>query len=160
VLSFVNVTGALGRPFFGAISDRLLHGNRVQTLFLIALTSSVSLLALSQLSSETGLWLLLSVMALLGFGALGWNAVFLTYVGEISAQGSEAIGTSTAFAIAMIGQVVGSPLFGVIVDSGLGYSTGWEIYSLGIFLSSLIFVYVSGKGTRSGINEAHPAPCV
>ena len=148
LLSVVSVMGVLSRPFFGAVSDRLLHGNGVQTLFFVAMVSTGSLLAVSRLSTATPFWAVVIVMAVLGFGALGWNAVFLSFVGEISSRGSEGMGTSTAFSIAMTGQVVGAPLFGTIVDSKLGYAGAYEIYSAGIFASSSVCLVLFNKWAK------------
>ena len=137
VLSLVSIMGILSRPFFGLISAKFFDRNGMKTLFLVALTSAVSLLFVSLLGTGTPFWALLVVMSALGFGALGWNAVFLSYAGEMSAKGSVAMGTSTAFAIAMLGQVVGAPVFGVIVDSSWGFTGAWQTYALGIFAASI-----------------------
>ena len=156
LLSLVSVMGILSRPFFGFVSGKFFGRNGVKTLFLIAVMSSISLVVVSLFEAGTPLWIVLIAMSALGFGALGWNAVFLSYAGEISKRGSVAMGTSTAFAIAMVGQVIGAPVFGVIVDSGLGFSGAWEIYALGIFVSSAISVaFIAGRSRKP---TAHVEP--
>jgi len=152
--------GIFSRPFFGMVNDGLLHGNGVKTLFLVAVTSTASLIAVSGLNTGTPFWLLLVVMSALGFGALGWNAVFLSYVGEISPRGFEATTTSTAFAIAMMGQVIGAPLFGVLVDSNLGYVGAYQVYSIGVFASSVICLRLFNKWMKQTRANNHTTSLV
>ncbi len=86
-LSLVNISGTVGRPVYGALSDRIFKGSRIKDMYLISLTSFVMLLLLSELRSNTDFWVVVPVMALLGFGTLGWNGVFLTLAGEYSDSG-------------------------------------------------------------------------
>ncbi|MDA4129687.1 MAG: MFS transporter [Thaumarchaeota archaeon] len=138
-LSLVNMAGTLGRPVFGLVSDRLLHGNRILDLLVISLTSSVTLVLLSFTGPNANIWVLVAVVALLGFGALGWNGVFLALSGEYSDTGYEAVGTSLAFSLAMTGQVVGAPLFGLIVEKTGTYSSAWQTYAVLLISASLVF---------------------
>ena len=81
-------------------------------------------------------------MALLGFGALGWNGVFLTLAGEYSDPGYEGVGTSLAFSVAMTGQIVGAPTFGLIVQETGSYFLGWQIFAIALILAATIFAVV------------------
>jgi MFS transporter, ACS family, hexuronate transporter len=145
LLSLVNVSGTIGRPVYGAISDRLLGGNRIKDLLVISITSTLMLLLLSSIRPGTGLLLVIPIVALLGFGALGWNGVFLTLAGEYSNQGYEAVGTSLAFSIAMTGQIIGAPIFGLIVQQTGSYDMGWQVFAISLIVASIVFSYARRK---------------
>lgn len=138
-LSIVNAAGTIGRPLYGAVSDRVFRGSRIKDFFLISLTSSGALLLLSTLRNGADFWEVSAVVAFLGFAALGWNGVFLTMAGEYSKMGYEAVGTSLAFSIAMTGQIVGAPLFGFIVENTGKYSLGWQSFALALLAASGLF---------------------
>jgi len=141
-LALVNASGTVGRPVYGAISDRIFRGSRIKDLFLISITSFIMLLLLSETRSSTGFWEVVPIMALLGFGALGWNGVFLTLAGEYSDPGYEGVGTSLAFSVAMTGQIVGAPTFGLIVQETGSYFLGWQIFAIALILAATIFAVV------------------
>ena len=141
-LSLVNISGTVGRPVYGAVSDRIFKGSRIKDLYLISLTSFVMLLLLSELRSTTDIWVVVPVMALLGFGALGWNGVFLTLAGEYSDSGYEGVGTSLSFSIAMTGQIVGAPIYGMIIQTTGSYFLGWQVFAIALILAATIFAVV------------------
>jgi len=138
-LSIVNVAGTIGRPAYGALSDRLFNGSRIMDFLLIAVTTCVMLFVLSFLRSSSGFWVAAPIVALLGFAALGWNGVFLTLAGEYSDRGFEAVGTSLAFSVAMTGQILGAPIFGFVVQSTGSYSLGWQIFAAALLVAGLVF---------------------
>ncbi len=138
-LSLVNISGTIGRPVYGAISDRLLGGSRIKDLLVISITSTIMLLLLSSIRPGISLLQVLPIVALLGFGALGWNGVFLTLAGEYSNLGYEAVGTSVAFSIAMTGQIVGAPIFGIIVEQTGSYDIGWQVFAISLITASIVF---------------------
>ena len=144
-LSLANVSGTIGRPVFGIISDRLLHGDRVKDLLVIALTSGMMLVLISLFPPHGSVLLLIPVVALLGFSALGWNGVFLTLSGEYSGKGYEAVGTSFAFSLGMLGQVVGAPVFGLLVDITGGFSFSWRLFALLLVSASVVYTFTSRK---------------
>lgn len=138
-VSLVNISGTMGRPVYGEISDRLFGGSRIKDLFLIALTSFTMLLLLSAFGKGIGAWEIAPIVALLGFGALGWNGVFLTLAGEYSETGYEGVGTSVAFSIAMTGQIVGAPIFGLIIEKTNSYTIGWQIFAAALLIAACVF---------------------
>jgi MFS transporter, ACS family, hexuronate transporter len=138
-LSLVNVAGTIGRPVYGVISDRIFKGSRIKDLYLISLSSFAGLLLLSELRSASSYWEVVPVMALLGFGALGWNGVFLTLAGEYSDSGYEGVGTSLSFSIAMTGQIVGAPIFGLIVQETGNYFLGWQLFAIALIMAASVF---------------------
>ncbi len=138
-LSLVNASGTIGRPVYGAISDRVFKGNRIMDLFLISITSFTMLLVLSTFRSSSGFWQVAPVVALLGFGALGWNGVFLTLAGEYSDLGYEGVGTSLAFSVAMSGQIVGAPIFGMLVQKTGSYFLGWQLFAVALIAAASTF---------------------
>jgi len=148
-LSLVNISGTIGRPVFGAISDRLLGGSRIKDLLVISITSTLMLLLLSSIRPGASLLQVIPIVALLGFGALGWNGVFLTLAGEYSNQGYEAVGTSLAFSIAMTGQIIGAPIFGLILQQTGSYDAGWQVFAISLIVASIVFSFARRKHDTS-----------
>ncbi|MDG6999095.1 MAG: MFS transporter [Nitrososphaerota archaeon] len=140
-LSLANISGTVGRPVFGLVSDRVLHGNRVKDLLIIALTSGLMLLLISIFPEHGNILFLVAIVAVLGFSALGWNGVFLTLSGEYSPRGYEGVGTSLAFSLAMLGQVMGAPVFGLLVDFTGNYNFGWRVFAVLLVLASILYVF-------------------
>jgi ACS family hexuronate transporter-like MFS transporter len=152
-LSLLNFSGTIARPVYGEISDRIFRGSRIKDLFLIALTSFTMLLLLSAIPVNSSFWQVVPIIAFLGFGALGWNGVFLTLAGEYSRDGYEGVGTSVAFSVAMTGQIVGAPLFGLIVESTSSYTLGWQVFAFALLIAGSIFAisrrnHDPGKASR------------
>jgi predicted MFS family arabinose efflux permease len=150
-LSLVNISGTIGRPVYGAISDRLFGGSRIKDLLLISITSTIMLLLLSFIRPGSSLVEVLPIIALLGFGALGWNGVFLTLAGEYSNPNYEAVGTSFAFSIAMTGQIVGAPIFGLIVEQTSSYDLGWQVFAILLITASVVFSIARRKHEPSSL---------
>ena len=140
-LSLATISGTIGRPVFGLVSDRLLHGDRVKDLLIISLTSTVMLLVISIFPAHGNMWLLIAIVAVLGLSGLGWNGVFLALSGEYSTKGYEGVGTSFAFSLGMLGQVVGAPVFGLLVDFTGSYDISWRVFAvLLVSATSLYFL--------------------
>ncbi len=138
-LSLVNIAGAIGRPAYGIIGDRLFKSRNIADLLIVSMTTCIAISLLSLLPTHMSLFLIGSTIVVLGFGALGWNGVFLAIAGEHSDQGYEGVGTSFAFSLAMVGQIFGAPMFGFIVQSTGSFDLAFRIYALLLFLASIVY---------------------
>ncbi|MBI3457030.1 MAG: MFS transporter [Candidatus Rokubacteria bacterium] len=125
VLGQAQVSGALGRIFFGMVSDRLLGGRRLVVLVLAGAATAGLCVATAGLGPGTPA-AVLSLVAL-GFGltGIGWNGVHHTLLAEIAGRESAATAVGLCLAVSSVGVIVGAPLFGLAADRLRGYDWGW-----------------------------------
>ncbi len=123
-LSFL--VGAAGRVLWSLASDYLLSGRRKGVLRLITLILFFSSLALG-LISFFPVFSPLLLIAILAFGisGIGWNAIYLTMVGESVKKESTGLATGVGYAFGFIGSLICPPLFGLLVDKTDAYGYGW-----------------------------------
>ena len=123
--------GAAGRILWSLASDYLFGGRRKGVLFAIALIFFFSSLALGMISFFPILSSLLTI-AVLAFGVsgIGWNAVYLTIVGEAVDRESTGLATGVGYFFGFLGSVVAPPLFGFLVDRTDLYGYAWLFLAL------------------------------
>lgn len=133
--------GAVGRIGWGVMSDYLLGGRRRPIFMWVGVMAAFSSLCLLLLKSYPLSGLVLLAVMLFGATGMGWNAVYLTLVGEFPRKELTGIATGVAFVITNVGVVVGPPLFGFFVDLSGGYGLSWLLMAfcmLGVALLSKI----------------------
>lgn len=138
-LSFL--IGAAGRILWSLGSDYLLAGRRKGTLFAITAILLLSSLTLGLISFFPFLspLLLITVIAF-GISGLGWNAIYLTIVGEAVNRESTGLATGVCFVFGFLGSVLAPPIFGLLVDQTGTYGCAWLILA---FCAGLIMVLLS-----------------
>ena len=123
-LSFL--IGAAGRVLWSMASDYFLSGRRKGILRLIALILSLSSLALGMISFYPALSPLLPVAVIaFGISGIGWNAIYLTMVGEAVGKESTGLATGVGYSIGFLGSLTCPPLFGLLVDRTDVYGYAW-----------------------------------
>ncbi len=123
-LSFL--IGAAGRVFWSMASDYFLAGQRKRILRLIALILFFSSLALGMISFWPALSpLLLVAVIAFGISGIGWNAIYLTMVGEAVGKESTGLATGVGYSIGFLGSLTCPPLFGFLVDRTDVYGYAW-----------------------------------
>jgi ACS family hexuronate transporter-like MFS transporter len=60
-----------------------------------------------------------------GLTGLGWNALYLTRVGELPGRELAGMATGMSFAVSNIGAILGPPVFGYLVDVTGTYTVAW-----------------------------------
>jgi MFS family permease len=147
-LTVAMVAGTISRIVFGLISDRLLHGDRVAPMAMLALIGVVGTLLLNLVGPIPPLWLLYVISALLGISLIGWNGLAITLVAEIAGQ--ELVGSimGIVFTIAWGGMVLAPPIFGSVVDAK-GYSSGWLMLSVLMGIAFLGFAAIEVRQRRA-----------
>ena len=125
VLGQAQITGILGRVFFGVVSDRAFGGRRLIVLVLAGIGTTGLCAATAWIGPGTPV-ALLSLLAL-GFGltGIGWNGVHHTLVAEIAGRDSAATAVGLCLAVSSVGVIVGAPLFGLAADRLRVYDWGW-----------------------------------
>ncbi len=123
-LSFL--MGAVGRVLWSLASDYLLSGRRKGILGSITLILFLSSLALALISFFPAFSpLLLTAILAFGISGIGWNAIYLTMVGETVEKESTGLATGVGYAFGFIGSLICPPLFGLLVDETGIYGYAW-----------------------------------
>lgn len=122
-LSFFS--GAIGRIGWSMVSDYLLGGRRNIILVMIGLTGMGTSLVCAGLGAGISSFLIYCLAVVFGFVGLGWNALYLTRVGEYPEKRWAGTATGIAFVISNAGAIIGPPVFGYLVDLTGGYRGGW-----------------------------------
>ncbi len=127
----------LGRIGWGVASDCLFGGQRKIVLVLIGLASLVLMLALSFITKESSLALLLGIILLLGFCIVGYQGVSYALIGELAGTTRTGIAMGLMISINAAAATLGTPLFGYIVDRTDSYPLAWQILGGAIGLGCL-----------------------
>ncbi|MHB8909963.1 MAG: MFS transporter [Syntrophales bacterium] len=145
-LSFL--TGAAGRILWSLASDYFLDGRRKGILRLITLILFFSSLMLGMISFFPVFSPLL-VTAILAFGisGIGWNAIYLTMVGEAVEKESTGLATGAGYSIGFLGSLIGPPLFGLLVDETGGYGYAWLLSAACAGIILLLLTLYKEEGT-------------
>ncbi|MBA4423258.1 MAG: hypothetical protein C0390_09195 [Syntrophus sp. (in: bacteria)] len=123
-LSFL--IGAAGRVLWSLASDYLFAGRRKGVLRMITLILFFSSLALGLISFFPAFSpLLLTAILAFGISGIGWNAIYLTMVGESVEKESTGLATGVVYAFGFTGSLICPPLFGLLVDKTDVYGYAW-----------------------------------
>jgi len=142
LLALLEGGGAFGRPLTGLISDRLWHGSRKKPYIMLCLIACVICIAFVFLGRGSPLGLVIPLCLILGFSGIGWSGLSLTLVGELS--GKELAGTVTGIvaAASVVGNVVGPPVFGYLVDQTGSYQTSWLLLAVMAAIAAFAIVFI------------------
>lgn len=124
VLALAQLTGAVGKPLTGLVSDRLLGARRRPVLVAMCVLSLVACLGLAAGGADLGP-AMYALVALLGLGAIGWGGIFGTMAGEIGGRAAAGQVAGLTAAAVNVGVVFGPPAFGIIVDASGSYRLAW-----------------------------------
>ncbi len=142
------VMGAAGRILWSLFSDYLLGGRRKGVLVLIAVLMLLSSGALVLISFYPVLASSLLLWAVLVFGAsgIGWNAIYLTMVGEVMGEESGGLSTGAGYFLGFIGTLIAPPLFGYVVDQTALYGYAWLLL---VFSAAATLILLYGFRERT-----------
>jgi MFS family permease len=127
-LTATTVGGVVGRIGWGAVADRLLNARRVLTL--IGGIASACTFTLACATPEWPIAAVLSLVAVLGGTAIGWNGVHLAELARHAPVGGAGSVTAAAIVITFAGVVAGPPLFAALAALTAGYRSGFVVLSL------------------------------
>jgi MFS transporter, ACS family, hexuronate transporter len=123
--------GAAGRILWSLASDYLLAGRRKGILLTIAVILFLSSLTLGMISFFPPLSPLLTITIFaFGISGIGWNAIYLTIVGEAVNKESTGLATGICYFFGFLGSLTGPPIFGLLVDQTDAYGCAWLFLAL------------------------------
>lgn len=141
-LSFA--TGAIARVGWSLGSDYLIQSRKGILVLIGVLGASVTFfLSLTTPSSPSWIIYLLSIS--FGLTGMGWNAVWLTLIGELSLKESTGLGIGISFFIANFGVVMGPPFFGMLVDLFDSFVAAWIFLSFCMIMVSFLVLLIMFK---------------
>jgi MFS transporter, ACS family, hexuronate transporter len=147
-LAITNVGGVAGKLFFGTLSDRILGGSRRKPLLIAGSIMLVMTLVMQVITPGISYWVLALVFAVFGFSAIGWGGLNLILVSEFSRKESMGLAMGYSLMILMIGNIVGPPMFGYIIDTTGSYSPAWGFLTTCASASLIFMTFVREKDRR------------
>jgi MFS family permease len=147
-LAIANGAGAIGKPFFGILSDRVFGGSRRKPLLIVAALVALTSLFMQFISKDSPNIALVGVIAVFGFGAIGWAGLNLLLVSEFASKDVMGFAVGFSVTIGLLGNIAGPPIFGFIADLTGSYSYAW-LFLTGSSLASLLILLGVKEGTRS-----------
>jgi predicted MFS family arabinose efflux permease len=137
LVALVGLAGIFARVSWPRFSERWIgHGRTLRILALMS-TGTAILLALTSAGALGG-WALFPAVALLGGGAIAWNAVGMLAVMDFSPDGAVGKGTGLVLLGFLLGLAMGPPLMGLSVDEMGSYTPGWIAAALLLATSAVI----------------------
>ena len=123
--------GAVGRVVWSLVSDYLLAGRRKLILVIITIILLLSSLALGVISFLPAfLPLLMSAILAFAISGIGWNAIYLTILGEAVEKKSTGLATGVGYFFGFLGSLTAPPLFGFMVDLTDAFGCAWFFLTL------------------------------
>jgi MFS transporter, ACS family, hexuronate transporter len=147
LLAIAQGGGGVGRIALGVVSDRFFAGGRKKPLAIVGVVVAALAVALAGIPGGEAIVPLGILAFALGFGAIGWPSLHLSLIAELSgvAKAGTAIGLSVAFLY--VGNTIGPPVFGMIVDHTGSYSIAWISQAV-ISLIGVVFILLTREDRR------------
>jgi MFS family permease len=124
MVALIGFAGIFARVLWPRFSERRIGHGRTLRILAAMSTVSATLLALTSLDVVAG-WALFPAVALLGGGAIAWNAVGMLAVMDFAPEGGVGKGTGFVLLGFLTGLALGPPLMGLSVDQLGTYTAGW-----------------------------------
>jgi MFS family permease len=118
----VNVTAIVARLFWGRVADRGGGARRSRTLTEVGAVASAGALFFV-LALHAGVAAVLPAAVVLGFGALGWNALIYVSAGERAAPEFAARSVGVAATVVFLLSAIATPPMGA-----LAAHAGWDVF--------------------------------
>jgi MFS transporter, ACS family, hexuronate transporter len=149
-LALANFGGALGKPFFGFLSDRVFGGSRRKPLLIVGALIFVLTLAMQMVSASTPSWLLVGIIVLFGFTAIGWGGMNLVLASEFAGKQNAGLAVGYAATISLIGNLAGPPLFGWLSDASGSYTLSWWLLTASAIVAVVLLLFIQESRRKAG----------
>lgn len=144
-LALANTGGIIGKPFFGAVSDRVFGGSRKKPLLLVGTLIFVFSIIMQVVTSSTPYWMLIAIFFMFGFTAIGWGGMNLVLISEFAGMENAGLAVGYSVTITLIGNIIGPPIFGWITDTTGSYALAWCFLTASALISMLFLVFVQER---------------
>jgi len=125
-LALTQLGGMVGRIGWGVVSDRLFHGARKVVLLWVGFFATGLTLALGLLPGGVSLWTVLPLIFFAAVCLVGYQGVSYALTAEIAGHGRTGSALGLLITFNSVGTIVGTPLFGYLVDVTGSYATAWR----------------------------------
>ena len=149
-LALANLGGAVGKPFFGALSDRVFGGSRRKPLLIVGALILVFTVAMQVITASTPSWLLIGIIVLFGFTAIGWGGMNLVLASEFAGKQNAGLAVGYAATISLIGNLAGPPLFGWMADASGSYTLSWWLLTASALVAIVMLLFIQENKRRAG----------
>lgn len=138
-------SGIIGRIGFGLISDYFVKWKRINILTVMAIVVGILCFLLGIVSEKYALWIVFLIVFVFGLTGMGWNALFLTIIGECAGKelSGSAIGLGTM--IGFVGVMIGPPIFGYILDKEGSFFLAWNLLTICMLLTFFILILFKNR---------------
>jgi MFS family permease len=126
-LALTQAGAMIGRIGWGVASDRIFGGQRKNVLILIGVLSAGLVAALSLITRESALYVLLPILFLSGICLVGYQGVSYALIGELAGKAKTGTALGMMITINAACATLGTPLFGYIVDRSGSYAIAWRV---------------------------------
>ncbi len=141
-LALANLGGVFGKPLFGALSDRVFGGSRRKPLIIVGASIFVLSILMQMLGAWTSYPLLIGVIVLFGFTAIGWGGMNLVLASEFAGRENAGLAVGYAAMISLVGNLLGPPIFGWMADATGSYSVGWWFLTASALISVALLLFI------------------
>jgi ACS family hexuronate transporter-like MFS transporter len=136
------LAGAGARLFWSLMSDYFLKGRRRGVLLAVTVIMLLASIALGLVSFFPPLSVITFLIVLaFGISGLGWNALYLTMLGESMGEETIGLATGAGYFWGFMGSLLSPPFFGYLVDASGSYAYSWLFLAgcsgVAIFLLSI-----------------------
>ena len=137
-MSLAMISGALGRLFWGFVSDNWLSPRKV--LGLLGIVMSTSALLTGHITEEWSVPLVYFLSIIFGGSAVGWNGVYLAEVTNIVGPKEAGAVTGGTLTITYAGVVIFPLLFWVVHIFTRSYSLPFILISIATLVTGYFFL--------------------
>ncbi|MFH1383097.1 MAG: MFS transporter [Chloroflexota bacterium] len=134
--------GAFARPLSGLISDRIYGGSRKWLYFLMCAVAAIASVIFAFLPLGSPTWIVVLLGFTLGVAGIGWAGLHLTLIGEFAGRERAGVATGMASTITVIGNIVGPPVFGRLVDVTGSYRMSWQFLAVAALVGAIALIFV------------------
>lgn len=140
-------TGAIARIGWSLLSDYLFK-NRKSPLIIIGGFGAFIILVLSLTTASSPSWIIYLLSISFGITGMGWNAIWLTLIGELSSKETTGLGIGLSFFIASFGAAIGPPFFGMLIDLFNSFIIAWLFLAFCMIVVSFLILLARFKSTN------------
>ncbi|MFO7665669.1 MAG: MFS transporter [Desulfobacterales bacterium] len=138
ILATAQTGGIIGRIVWGALVDRGVNPRLVLGLLGIAMAAGA--LSSATFSPEWPFFAVLTVCALYGAAAIGWNGVYLAEVARVAKPEFAGMATGGSLFFTFAGILIGLPVFSLIVEKSGSYPFGFGIIAFATFICGIVLL--------------------